>query len=202
MLLDHLYSFLHIQELKFFYPLGRLSMPLFAFALSYGLAIQRNKYFSLLTIKRILIFGLISSVPYIALGNVMSGWWPLNIMFSFLISAIIISILSSTIKQRYVIASIIFFIGGAFVEFAWAGIALTVSFWWFVKRVDLVSLSLIILSIIMLNNFNHNLWATLALPVIYLASKINLSMPRIKHFFYYVYPIQLSVIWIIRSIYT
>jgi hypothetical protein len=177
-------------------------MPLFAFALSYGLAIQRNKYFSLLTIKRILIFGLISSVPYIALGNVMSGWWPLNIMFSFLISAIIISILSSTIKQRYVIASIIFFIGGAFVEFAWAGIALTVSFWWFVKRVDLVSLSLIILSMIMLNNFNHNLWATLALPVIYLASKINLSMPRIKHFFYYVYPIQLSVIWIIRSIYT
>jgi hypothetical protein len=202
MLLDHLYSFLNIQELKFFYPLGRLSMPLFAFALSYGLAIQKNKYFSLSTIKRILIFGLISSAPYIALGNVMSGWWPLNIMFTFLLSAIIISILSSTIKQRYFIALILFVIGGAFVEYAWAGIALTVSFWWFVKREDWISLSLIILSMIMLNNFNHNLWAALALPIIYLASKINLSIPRIKHFFYYVYPIQLSVIWIIRSIYT
>jgi hypothetical protein len=177
-------------------------MPLFAFALSYGLAIQKNKYFSLSTIKRILIFGLISSAPYIALGNVMSGWWPLNIMFTFLVSAIIISILSSAIKQRYFIALILFVIGGAFVEYAWAGIALTVSFWWFIKRADWVSLLLIILSMIMLNNFNHNLWATLALPIIYLASKINLPIPRIKHFFYYVYPIQLSVIWIIRSIYT
>jgi hypothetical protein len=202
MLLDHLYSFLRIQELKYFYPLGRLSMPLFAFALSYGLAIQKSKYFNLPTIKRILIFGLISSVPYIALGNVMSGWWPLNIMFTFLISAIIISILSSTIKQRYLITLIVFVIGGAFVEYAWAGIALTVSFWWFVKRADWMSLSLIILSMIMLNNFNHNLWATLALPIIYLASKINFAIPRIKHFFYYVYPIQLSVIWIVRSIYT
>jgi len=177
-------------------------MPLFAFALSYGLAIQKNKYFSLSTIKRILIFGLISSAPYIALGNVMSGWWPLNIMFTFLVSAIIISILSSAIKQRYFIALILFVIGGAFVEYAWAGIALTVSFWWFIKRADWVSLLLIILSMIMLNNFNHNLWATLALPIIYLASKINLPIPRIKHFFYYVYPIQFSVIWIVRSIYT
>jgi hypothetical protein len=202
MLLDHLYSLLHIQELKVFYPLGRLSMPLFAFALSYGLAIQKSKYFSLSTIKRILIFGLISSGPYIALGNVMSGWWPLNIMFTFLISAIIISILSSTIKRQYLIALIVFVIGGTFVEYAWAGIALTISFWWFVKREDWMSLSLIILSMIMLNNFNHNHWATLALPIIYLASKINFAIPRIKHFFYYVYPIQLSLIWIIRSIYT
>jgi len=202
MLFDHLYFFLHIQELKYFYPLGRLSMPLFAFAFSFGLAIQKNKHFSLSTLKRIFLFGLISSLPYISLGNVMSGWWPLNIMFTFLVSAIIISMLSSTMKQRYLIALTLFVIGGAFVEYAWAGIALTVSFWWFVKRSDWMSLSLIILSMIMLNNFNHNLWATLALPIIYLASKINLSIPRIKHFFYYAYPMQFSVIWIIRNIYT
>ena len=182
------------------YPLGRLSMPLFAFAFSYGLACQK-KYFSLSTIKRILFFGFISSVPYMALVNVMSGWWPLNIIFSFFISIIIISTLASTIKQRYLIALTLFVIGGAFVEYAWAGIALTVSFWWFIKRSDWISLLLIILSMIMLNNFNNNLWATLALPLIYLASKINFSIPRIKHFFYYVYPIHLSMIWIIKSTY-
>jgi hypothetical protein len=200
MLVDHLYFFLHIERLQYFYALGRLTMPLFAFALGYGLAIQKDTDSKLPTIKRLLVFGLIASIPYIGLGSVMSGWWPLNIMFTFLISTLIISILTSSIKLRFLIALALFIICGAFVEYCWAGIGLTLSFWFFIRRPNWLSFLLILGSVIMLNNFNGSYWATLALPIIYIASKVNFPLPRIKHLFYYLYPIQFGLIWFARNI--
>jgi len=200
MIFDHSYTFLHIQDVKYFYPLGRLAMPLFAFAFSYGLA-TKKKYSNLSTIKRLFFFGLITSIPFIALGHVMSGWWPLNIMFTFLISTIIISILTSEMKLKILSSVVLFIVGGIFVEYNWAGLALIISFWSLIKRSDWISFFAVVLSLLMLNNLNHNFWATLALPLIFTASKIDFPIPRIKHFFYYFYPLQLSLIWILNSIY-
>ena len=201
MLLDHLYYFLHIEELNYLYPLGRLTMPLFAFAFAYGLATQKDTQPKLPILKRLLVFGLISSMPYVGLRVVMSGWWPLNIMFTLLLSTLIISILTSSIKSRLLISITLFIIGGAFVEYCWAGVALTLSFWWFVRRPNSLSILLIFVSMILLNNFNNSYWSTLALPVIYIASKINFPLPRIKHLFYYLYPIQFGLIWFARNMY-
>lgn len=201
MLIDHLYYFLHVKELKYLYPLGRLAMPLFAFALGYGLAIQKDTQSKLPILKRLLVFGLISSIPYAGLRVLMSGWWPLNIMFTFLVSTLIISILTSSIKWRFLIAIAVFIIGGALVEYCWAGVALTLSFWCFIRHPNWVSVLLILGSVIMLNNFNDSIWATLALPIIYIASKVNLPLSRIKHLFYYLYPIHFGFIWFAINIY-
>ena len=175
-------------------------MPLFAFSISYGLAIQKDFHSQLPILKRLLISGLISSLPYIALANLMSGWWPLNIMFTFLVSTSIVSILQSNNKWRFLISLAVFIIGGTFVEYCWAGVALTVSFWWYMKKPNWIGLLFILVSVIMLNNFNNNYWATLSLPVIYIASKINVPLPRIKHLFYYLYPIHFGLIWFTRNI--
>jgi len=45
---------------------------------------------------------------------------------------------------------------------------------------------------------NGDMWALLALPLFFLAIKIELNIPRIKWAFYVYYPLHLSLLWLIR----
>ena len=37
------------------------------------------------TMKRLALFGAVASVPFIALGGLFAGWWPLNVLFTLLV---------------------------------------------------------------------------------------------------------------------
>jgi hypothetical protein len=45
---------------------------------------------------------------------------------------------------------------------------------------------------------NRNLWALAALPVLFLASRVEMRVPRLRWAFYAYYPLHLAALWLIR----
>ena len=45
---------------------------------------------------------------------------------------------------------------------------------------------------------NRNLWALAALPVLFLASRVDVRVPRLRWAFYAYYPLHLAALWLIR----
>src|SRR4249920_2578087 len=78
---DHVNKYLFAEQLSGLSELGRLAMPIFGFVLAYNLArpgtLEGGAYPR--AIKRLAVWGAVASVPYMALGTVLDGWWPLNI---------------------------------------------------------------------------------------------------------------------------
>ena len=45
---------------------------------------------------------------------------------------------------------------------------------------------------------NRNLWALASLPLLLVASRVDLPMPRLRWAFYAYYPLHLAALWLIR----
>ena len=96
---DHVNKYLFNATLPVLFEAGRIALPLFIFVLAYNLArpgvMARGAYDR--TMKRLALFGAVASAPFIALGGLASGWWPLNVLFTLLVIAgtlLLIGILS------------------------------------------------------------------------------------------------------------
>lgn len=198
MVVDHLFKFIPVTQLQLIYPVGRLAMPLFAFTFGYTLT-----YFKFENIQsvhkllfRLLIAALISSIPYIYLQKdfITLDVWPLNIIFMFFLSVLILYINTWKTKYSIFIAATLFIVGGMFVEYYWAGLLLVIFSYYFVKRPNWQKLLAIIFSLLLLIDLNGNLYAFLFLPIVYLAQFVDLKIKRIKHIFYVLYPLHLFVI--------
>lgn len=79
---DHVNKYLFNTTVPVLYEAGRAAVPLFVFVLAYNLArpgaFERGVYGR--TMKRLAVCGTAASVPFIALGGLVSGWWPLNVI--------------------------------------------------------------------------------------------------------------------------
>ena len=122
MLLDHIkYSGPIFQNVLTEY-LGRLSFPLFAFLVSEGYCHTSNlkKYY-----KRLLIFGIISQIPFMLFRTLVGEWKMLNIMFTLLFGLACVTIYDK-IKHKYISIPLIILITliGDFlnVDYGWLGI--------------------------------------------------------------------------------
>lgn len=197
MTLDHVNKYLLHDAHPALFAIGRLAMPLFAFALAYNLArpatLEGGAYSRVL--KRLAVIGAVSSVPFIALGGLGWGWWPLNIMAMLFVASSVMWLWERGGKWDAIAAVTVFLIGGAFVEFWWPGVAVCVTAWRYFKRPSWTSLVLCALSVASLYVINRNLWALLAFPVFFLASKLNPRLPRLRSTFYAYYPAHLAVLW-------
>ena len=78
MVIDHSNKYLFDGSQPWMYALGRISMPLFAFVLGYNLArpgtLASGGYRRLAL--RLAAFGLLATVPFIAINKLPAGWWP------------------------------------------------------------------------------------------------------------------------------
>lgn len=102
MLVDHINKYLLNDASHTIFNYGRIAMPLFVFVLAYNLA-RPDTYKHgghIRTMKRLAIFGLLATPPFIALGGLLAGWWPLNILFALLAMTVIIYYL----EQQTIIA--------------------------------------------------------------------------------------------------
>lgn len=86
------------------------------------------------------------------------------------------------------------------VEFWWPAIAMTLAAWRYARRPTWASLTLWIAATASLYVVNQNLWALAALPLIFLASRLSIAVPRVRHVFYIFYPLHLLVLWIITKV--
>jgi hypothetical protein len=90
MTLDHVNKHLLHASVPELFAVGRLALPLFGFVLGYNLArpgaLASGSYSR--TARRLAIFGTIATIPFIALGGLGWGWWPLNIMATLLVATL------------------------------------------------------------------------------------------------------------------
>lgn len=118
---DHINKYLFNGTLPVLFKFGRLAMPLFVLVLACNLArpgsLERGVYFR--TMFRLTAFGIFASLPFIALGGLVAGWWPLNILLTLLVLTIILYFVELGATTSYMVALGIFLIGGSSVEFWW-----------------------------------------------------------------------------------
>lgn len=213
MTLDHVNKYLLHGAVPALFILGRITLPLFAFVFAFNLArpdaLARGMHKR--TAGRLVLFGAIASVPFIALGGLGAGWWPLNIMATLLVATGIVYLIKRGGFLRATLAVVLFLIGGGLVEFWWPGIALVVGAWQYVRRPSWLNLLYWIVATLALNLngwafarmplVNDNIWALAAFPIIFAAPRVELHMPRLRHVFYVYFPIHLAILWAVRSHY-
>ena len=116
---DHAQKYGLMPTVPGVYEAGRMAFPLFGIVLAYNLArVQshdRARYVRVLT--RLLIYGAMASIPFIALGGLGLGWWPLNCMFTLAVAAYIMYMIESRRPFWKNKAASVFLLGGAIVEF-------------------------------------------------------------------------------------
>jgi hypothetical protein len=197
MTLDHLNKHLLHASVPELFAAGRLALPLFGFVLGYNLArhgaLASGSYSR--TARRLAVFGSIATIPFIALGGLGWGWWPFNIMATLLVATLCARLIEVSGPARLVTAAALFIVGGALVEFWWPGLAVCLLAWAYCRRPAWLTLTLWIGTIASLYVINRNLWALAAVPLIFAAAQVKLTVPRSRLGFYVYYPVHLAVLW-------
>lgn len=194
MTIDHMNRFFWQQKSYLAYSLGRIAMPLFAFVFAYNLAREKkiswNTYSK--TSKRLLFFGLLATPAYIVMIKV-TGITPLNIMFTFLVALSAIYLEGNDFRAAALLCVLI---GGYGVEYGWAAIILCAAFYEYYKKPSLLVLGMLVAGYVLLYWVNGNNWGLMALPLILLASLINIPLPRWRYLFWIYYPLHLTLLFL------
>ena len=197
MTLDHVNKHVLHASMPELFAAGRLALPLFGFVLGYNLArpgaLASGGYSR--TARRLTIFGTIATIPFIALGGLGWGWWPVNIMATLLVATLCAWLIEVGGAARLIAAGAVFIVGGALVEFWWPGVAACLLAWAYCRRPRWVTLGLWAGVLASLHVVNRNFWALAALPLVFAAGQLQLTVPRARLGFYVYYPVHLAVLW-------
>ena len=202
MVADHTNKYLLHDAAHTLFNAGRIAMPLFIFVLVYNLA-RPDAYMRGVhrrTMNRLAIFGLLATPPFIALGGLLAGWWPLNILFALLSLTTIIYFLEGKTISGYLIAFAVFIVGGSSVEFWWPALAFGIALWWYCKTPHFAPLIIAVVALLLLRIINGNYWAFTALPFLIASTAVNIPVPRNKWLFYYFYPLHLTLLWLMLDV--
>ena len=200
MTLDHINTFLLNSKYPIIFEAGWLVMPLFAFVLAYNLArTPKNEVGYKRVMKRLLMYGLIATPFFVAIHSVLIhsaswhlvSWFPLNILFTLLVSTACIYYLD---KDNFAAFMAVFALGGSVVEFLHPAILFTVFSWQYCRSGKKGWLLLTLLMMFPIGILNKSMSGVLSLALIFLVSKIDISIPRAKNFFYAYYPVHLWVV--------
>jgi len=200
---DHVNKYLFNETLPYLFEAGRVAMPLFVMVLSYNLARPTTWHNGghWRTAWRLLGAGLLATPPFIALGGLWYGYYPLNILFTLLVITLTLAACERALAgQRWAwfVALMVFVLGGALVEFWWPAVLLGLCTTWFVRRPNPIAALGAVLSLASLTYINGNAWAMAALPIVLLARGLSLNVPRWRWLFYVYYPLHLAALWLIR----
>lgn len=194
---DHINKYIFNSTLPVLFEVGRVALPIFIFVMAYNFSrdgtLEKGVYFR--AKKNLFIFGVISSLPYIFLSGYNIKIFPLNILFTLLVMTIVIENID---MKNYLIAFIVFAIGGAFVEYWWPSIIIGVSIWGYLKTKNSWLAVTTVLACLGLYFINGNFWAIASLPVIYYISCLSVNIPRLRWAFYVYYPLHLFIFLLIR----
>lgn len=202
MLGDHVNKYLFSEKWHYLFNAGRAAMPLFVIVLAYNLA-RPNTFSNGVygrTMKRLIIAGIVATPAFIALGGLLNGWWPLNIMMTLFVMTGILYLIERDGISSKIAAVFLLLIGGSSVEFWWPAILLGVSVWNYCKQPSFIWIIIGFSAIGVLRLINGNYWAFAALPIFALVNYIPFRMPRRKWLFYAFYPAHLILILAVSHI--
>ena len=122
----------------------------------------------------------------------------LNVLFTLLALTATLYLVERGTLAGYAGAVGVFLVGGSSVEFWWPALAFGLAVWWYCKRPNWIPLALATASLAALAVINGNHWALATLPLLLLATRLDLNLPRVRWVFYAYYPVHLAAIWLIR----
>ncbi|MEE9103002.1 MULTISPECIES: TraX family protein [Pseudomonas] len=200
---DHLNKYLFNETLPLLFEAGRVAMPLFVVVLACNLArpVAGEKGAYRRTALRLFLFGVLATPPFIALGGLLKGWYPLNILFTLLLITLATAAGERAAAGRplyWGVVAAVVVLGGAFVEFWWPAVLLGLSVGWYVRRPGLPAAAGVLLSLAALCPLNGNAWAFAAVPLVMVATRLTPAVPRWRWVFYAYYPLHLLALWLIR----
>lgn len=202
MVMDHANKYLLDGSVPWMYGLGRVSMPLFAVVLGFNLAregmLEKGGYRRLL--QRLACFGLLASVPFVALNQLWSGWWPLNMMFSLLVATATAWLIDLQRPGATIAACIVLVWGGALCEYWWPGIGLVLCVWAYTRRPSRMLILVFLVCLVLLWLINGNHWALAVVPVLYVLHWWRVVLPRMQWVFYAFYPAHLALFWAVLQL--
>lgn len=197
MVLDHLNKFLYLGKLPVLFEIGRVVMPIFGFVLAYNVArpgaFARAAHLTIM--KRLLVAGAVATPMFVALV----GWWPLNILFMFVVMVAITYCIEQGGPREITLAVLLFVVGGAFVEFWWFALLFCLAAWIYCKKPTWFRLLLLVLATANIAVINRNSWALAALPILLAAPYVSVTLPRARWWFYAFYPAHLAVLWVVKK---
>ncbi|MGB7815546.1 MAG: TraX family protein [Methylotenera sp.] len=197
---DHFNHILFKLQLPVISEFGRIAMPLFGLVLAYNLArpYTLQKGIHMRAMARMAFFGLIAT-PFYCIAFEKPSWFLLNILFTLMLATGIIYLIEKGGFYCELLAIALFILGGIFVDYIWFGLGYCLAGWYYCKKPCVWRLLLWIGSITGLYFANDNLWALVALPVIFMATKVDYKMPRLRLAFYIYYPLHLAVLLAIKK---
>jgi hypothetical protein len=213
MTVDHVNKYLLHDSVSAFFAMGRLALPIFAFVLSYKLArpstLANARAVFPRVLKRLVAGALLASPPFMALGGLAGGWWPLNILAAFAVAVAAMYAVHCGGAWGRAMATGLVTIGGGLVEYWWPGIAMCLAAWYYCRRPSQPALALWVLAILALNldgwafgalpPLNASMWAMTAFPLMFGAARVNIRMLRLKWVFYAYYPMHLAILWLLST---
>ena len=195
---DHVNKFLMGSESAWLFGAGRLVMPIFAIVLGINLARPSALASGAVdrTGGRLLVMGVVATLPFMLLGGDIIAGWPLNVLFTLAVAAMVIQCLSRpSPKHRTALAVGFFLVGGLLVEYWWPAISLTVGTWLYLRGRSAKGMLLASFGLLGLCAINGNAWALLVLPLFGLATRLSIpAFNRTRAFFYAYYPAHLLAI--------
>lgn len=196
MTLDHINTFILNGKYPLLFEAGRVVMPLFAFVLAYNLArTPKNESIYKRVMRRLLIYGLIATPFFIAIHSVSVigwSWYPLNILFTLLVSTFCIYCLEKGDSMSFVAGIVL---GGAVVEFLHPAILFTIFSWQYCRSGKKYWLLFMLLMMFPIGIINMSMSGAFSLVLIFLVSKVDINIPRARNCFYAFYPTHLSVLY-------
>lgn len=202
MVVDHSNKYLFEGSVPWMYAVGRICMPLFAVVVGINLArphMLASGGYQRMAI-RLAVCGALASVPFIALGKLPLGWWPLNMMFTLLVAVLSAWLFDMRRPGATVAACLVLAWGGALGEYWWPAIGLCLCVWAYQRRPSRALIASFLACLVLLWFVNGNLWALAAVPVLVALRHWTLVLPRAQWVFYGFYPLHLVVFWLILSI--
>jgi hypothetical protein len=200
MVIDHANKYLLSASQPWMLYIGRLAAPIFIAVLAYNLArsgaIDRGVHKRVFW--RLVLFGTITMPTFVSLGATYDdSFWPLNIMFLFATLVVCLWLIEQRTLAATATMVAIFAVFGYLAEYFWFGLGFGISVWHYSKRPTWPAAIFAVLCCAALN-FLTNFWALLALPILFLAPRIRIRVPRLRLFFYAFYPLHFAIFWCIQ----
>lgn len=207
MIFDHL-GYVLFNKFSFMNYIGRLAFPIFAFSITEGYIHTRNlkKYFI-----RLLIFALISQIPYMLFIQTFTNTFTLNILFTLTLALFAITVYDKSENKLLGILSVtLCAVLANFLHFdyGWFGIVIIFIFYIFKSKKLYMNLSFGIVTFI---NYFYNYITTFRKEYLFIILFCCLSLfpinlyngkkgKNIKYFLYIFYPLHLILLYLLTFI--